>query len=114
MIVTALKYSERYFINFLKELELILKGCKTNDQISQEKLYRQFYPAFFALCKTFFSDNHDILTALNNGMLKVFANIHLYDSSKGIFFNWAYTVVRNAALTLLRDKQKTNAYLRIE
>ena len=59
----------------------------------------------FALCKCFFSDNHDILTAVNNGMLKVFKNIHQYDPSKGDFFNWAYTTVRNAALTLIRDKK---------
>ncbi|MBZ5856796.1 RNA polymerase sigma factor [Flavihumibacter profundi] len=76
-----------------------------NDRKSQEKLYKQFYPAFFALCKTFFSDNHDILTALNNGMLKIFRNIGQYDPSRGEFFNWCYTIIRNAALTLVRDKR---------
>jgi len=38
-------------------------------------------------------------------MLKVFKHIHEYDPSKGSFFNWAYTSVRNAALTLIRDKK---------
>ena len=38
-------------------------------------------------------------------MLKVFKNINQYDESKGKFFNWAYTTVRNAALTLVRDKK---------
>jgi RNA polymerase sigma factor (sigma-70 family) len=86
-------------------LDKLIEGCKKNDPQSQEKLYKQFYPAMFALCKCFFSDNHDILTAVNNGMLKVFRNIHQYDPSKGDFFNWAYTTVRNAALTLIRDKK---------
>lgn len=85
----------------------ILDGCRNNDPQSQEKLYRQFYPAMFALCKCFFSDKHDILTAVNNGMLKVFRNIHRYDPAKGDLFNWAYTTVRNAALTLIRDKKTT-------
>lgn len=83
----------------------ILEGCKKNDRRSQEKLYRQFYPALFALCKMFFEDNHDIITALNNGMMKVFKNIEKYDATKGDFFNWTYTSVRNAALTLIRDKK---------
>jgi RNA polymerase sigma factor (sigma-70 family) len=86
-------------------LDKLLEGCKKNDPQSQEKLYKEFYPAMFALCKCFFTDNHDILTAVNNGMLKVFRNIHQYDPAKGDFFNWAYTIVRNAALTLIRDKK---------
>ena len=94
----------------LEDLNYIVEGCKRNDQASQEKLYRQFYPAFFALCKTFFTDNHDIITAVNNGMMKVFKNITQYDSSKGEFFNWAYTTVRNAALTLIRDKKPNLTY----
>ena len=91
----------------MEDISHIIEGCKNQDQLSQEKLYRQFYPALFALCKTFFVDDHDILTALNNGMLRVFKNIEQYDESKGAFFNWVYTIVRNAALTLIRDK-KTN------
>ncbi|MEO8414944.1 MAG: sigma-70 family RNA polymerase sigma factor [Ginsengibacter sp.] len=82
-----------------------IEGCKRQDRLSQEKLYRQFYPALFALCKTFFEDNHEIVTALNNGMLKVFKNIDQYNAGKGTFFNWVYTVVRNAALTEIRNKK---------
>lgn len=71
------------------------------------------YPALFALCKTFFDEKHDILTALNNGMLKVFKNIAQYDAAKGTFFNWAYTIVRHAALTIVRDA-KTNEDLKYD
>lgn len=38
-------------------------------------------------------------------MLKVFKNIEQYDTTKGKFFNWVYTVVRNAALTEVRNKK---------
>jgi RNA polymerase sigma factor (sigma-70 family) len=81
----------------------IIEGCKRNDRLSQEKLYRQFYPGLFALCKKFFPDNHDTLTSLNNGMLNVFKNIGMYDPAKGELFNWAYTIVRNAAITHLKS-----------
>jgi RNA polymerase sigma factor (sigma-70 family) len=96
----------------LDDISHIIEGCKKNDRLSQEKLYRQFYPALFALCKTFFENNHDILTALNNGMLRVYKNIERFDQNKGTFFNWVYTIVRNAALTLVRDK-KTETHLEL-
>lgn len=57
------------------------------------------------MCKHFFDDKQDVVTALNNGMLNVYKRIGQYDATKGDFFNWIYTVVRNAALTLLRDKK---------
>ena len=94
----------------MENQENILEGCKRNDRISQEKLYRQFYPGLFALCKKFFDQNHDILTALNNGMMNVYKNIDLYDKTKGELFNWAYTIVRNAALTHLRNKMNTTEH----
>jgi RNA polymerase sigma factor (sigma-70 family) len=83
--------------------ELIIK-CLDNDRVAQEKLYRKFYPALFLLCRKFFKDENDALEALNDGMLRVFKNIGQYNNTKGEFFNWVYTVVRNAAL----DKLKNN------
>ncbi|MND67021.1 ECF RNA polymerase sigma factor SigM [compost metagenome] len=96
----------------LKSLVDIVKGCKRNERISQEKLYRQFYPGLFALCRKFFDDEQDIITALNNGMLNVYKNIDQYDSAKGELFTWAYTIVRNAALTHLRNN--SNKPLNVE
>jgi RNA polymerase sigma factor (sigma-70 family) len=86
-------------------LKEIIEGCKRNDRVSQEKLYRQFYPGFYALCKKFFTNQHDILTALNDGMLNVFRNIGQFDPEKGDLFNWAYTIVRNAAISLLSSQK---------
>ncbi len=94
----------------MTDIEYIIEGCKRNDQQCQEKLYRQFYPALFALCKTFFQDKDDIVTALNNGMLRVYTNINQYEAGKGDFFNWVYTIVRNAALTQVRDKKVNLTY----
>ncbi len=87
----------------MEEQEEIIEGCKRNDRHSQEKLYRQFYAGMFALCKKYFKDNENALTALNNGMLTVFKNIGKYDTAKGSLFNWIYTIVRNSALTHLRN-----------
>jgi RNA polymerase sigma factor (sigma-70 family) len=73
--------------------------------MSQEKLYKFFYPYMYSLCKNYFDEPHDIVTAINNGMMKVFKTIDQYDSSKGQLQNWVYTSVKNAALTLIRDNK---------
>jgi RNA polymerase sigma-70 factor (ECF subfamily) len=90
-----------------ENLQHIIKGCIKKNPVWQEKLYRLYYPALYLVCKTFFSEKHDIISALNNGMLRVYANIHLYDAGKGSLYGWMHTVVRNAALTYLRDSKKT-------
>ncbi len=90
----------------MERIDQIIQGCKKQNQVSQELLYREFYPALYTLCKTFFSDPDDIITSLNNGMIRVFKNIDLFDPSKGSIFNWIYTAVRFAALTHLKNKKK--------
>ena len=75
-----------------------------NERLSQEKLYKQLYPYYFALCKKYLPNKHDALTALNNGMLKMFKNIDKYDCSLGDFFTWGYSIVRYSALSLIREK----------
>lgn len=37
--------------------------------------------------------------------MKVYRNITAFDGSKGSLFNWAYTIVRNAALDQLKKKR---------
>jgi RNA polymerase sigma factor (sigma-70 family) len=82
--------------NLTDDLNILLKGCVKYDRRCQEKLYQRFYPDLFALCNKFFDDEHDIITALNNGMMNAFNNIKQYDAAKGTLQGWVYTVVRNA------------------
>lgn len=89
----------------LNDLEEIIEGCKRRETLYQEKLYRRFYPALYTLCKTYFTHEHDIITALNNGMLRVFAQIDKYDGERGSLYSWLHAVVRNTALTYLRDSK---------
>lgn len=89
----------------LTEQALIIKGCTQNDRVSQEKLYMQMYPALRNLCQRFFDDEHEIITAINNGMLRAFKNIEQYDVAKSELPTWIYAIVRNETLTLIRNKK---------
>ncbi len=98
-MIEALNFNLQHTLN---DLQILIQQCAANNRRSQEKLYLEFYPALFLLCKKFFADDHEALGALNDGMLKVFKNISAYNSGKGDFFNWLYTVVRNTALDKLK------------
>jgi len=76
-------------------------------------LYLQFYPAMYNLCNKFFDDEQDIITALNNGMLRVYKNIDQFDINKAELFTWMYTIIRNSALTLIRDKKNKQSFVEI-
>lgn len=39
-------------------------------------------------------------------MLRAFQHIHQFDPAKGPLFNWLYTIVRNAALTQVRNRNE--------
>jgi len=88
----------------LDDLQQLINDCAANNRLSQEKLYRRFYPALFVLCNRFFADNHQALEALNDGMLKVYKQLQQYDTEKGSFFNWMYTIIRNTALDKLKAR----------
>lgn len=80
----------------------LINDCTANNRLSQEKLYRMFYPSLILLCKRFFKQDHEAIEAVNDGMMKVFKKIDSYDAAKGEFFNWVYTIVRNTALDKIR------------
>jgi len=61
-----------------------------------------FYPSLMLLCKRFFANDHEAIETVNDGMMKVFKKAGTYDASKGDFFNWAYTIVRNTALDKIK------------
>jgi RNA polymerase sigma factor (sigma-70 family) len=56
------------------------------------------YDDLYNLCNRFFTDDQEIVSAINNGMLRVFKN-------KASITTWIYTIVRNEALTIVRNKK---------
>ncbi len=87
----------------MAELQEIISGCIQQNRASQEKLYKLYYPALFLLCKKYFPENHQSLTVLNDGMMKVYRNISTFDPAKGTLFNWMYTIISNECFSAIRS-----------
>ena len=84
----------------------IISGCKKDDRKAQEKLYRNYYRAMMTVCLRYTRNDEDAVEVLNNGFLKVFRNIHRYESGQATLYTWIRTIVVNSCLDFIKKKQK--------
>ncbi len=82
----------------------IIDGCKRQKQLFQEQLYKNYYGLFLKVCMRYANDIHDAEQLLNDGFLKIFANIIKYEG-KGSFIGWMRRIVVNTCLDYIKSKQ---------
>lgn len=95
------------------DIELI-SGCLVNDRQAQERLYKQFYGPMTSICMRYTRNEEDAIEVLHNGFLKVFKNIHTYDSGKASLYTWIRTIVVHSAIDFLRQKERNFSSVDIE
>ncbi|MFT4062425.1 MAG: RNA polymerase sigma factor [Edaphocola sp.] len=83
--------------------QAIIDGCRQNDRTLQEHLYKKYYSLFLKLCARYARDMHDAEQLMQDGFLKIFNNIHLYEG-KGSFEGWMRRIVVNTCLDYLKSK----------
>lgn len=59
-----------------------------------------------SICLRYTRNDSDAVEALNNGFLKVFRNIHLFDYSKAGLYTWIRTIMVNSAIDFVRQYHK--------
>ncbi len=96
-------------------LTQLIQRCMQNDRSAQAELYKQFHGKMLGVCLRYFSNRDDALAALNQGFLKIFKNLQLYNSAND-FKGWAYRIVQNTAIDQVRtqirkDKQMPSSDL---
>jgi RNA polymerase sigma-70 factor (ECF subfamily) len=87
------------------ELEDIIKGCKEQDERSQDSLYSRFSPLFYAICLRYLKDRDDAQDVLHDSFIKVFDKISSF-SGEGSFEGWMKRILVNNCLNFLKDKKK--------
>ena len=91
----------------LSELDII-EGCRRNNRMHQEYLYKKYYSLFLKLCARYARDMHDAEQLMQDGFLKIFNHINDY-SGKGSFEGWMRRIVVNTCLDYLKSKYLKNA-----
>jgi RNA polymerase sigma-70 factor (ECF subfamily) len=86
----------------------LLEGCKAGKSKFQELLYKRFFSFAMGICIRYTPNTNDALEVVNDAFLKVFENIHSYDTTRP-FNSWFSKVIVNSAIDSFRKTQKFHA-----
>ena len=87
-----------------KEESILLKKARVNSQEAQQKLFTQHSPKMLSVCRQYIKDLHYAEEIMLNGFLKVFTNLHKFES-KGSFEGWVRRIMINESISFLRKRK---------
>lgn len=96
-------------VEMKEELKQIIEGCIRNERKYQEKLFEIYYGKMLMVCRRYTKDEDSAQEILQNGFIKVFEKVELFDF-KGSFDGWVRRIVANTAIDAIR-KSKRMPYL---
>lgn len=85
--------------------EIMLKGCLENNAASQETLYTRLSPKMLGVCYRFAKNREDAEDMLQEGFIKVFAQIHQY-RNEGALEGWIRRIVVHTCINILKKNKK--------
>lgn len=87
--------------------EAILAGCLNNDQVAQRELYLKYSPKMLSVCYRFAHSREDAEDMLQEGFIKVYTQIHTFQS-KGAFEGWIRRIMVHTCINHLKKNKKFN------
>ncbi len=85
--------------------EALVQGLKAHSQQAFATLYDNYSGAMLGVINTIVGNIDDAENLLQDSFVKIWKNIHQYDSTKGRLFTWLITICRNTALNFLRSHE---------
>ncbi len=92
------------------KLELLLKGCRAGNRLSQKTLYKHYYGYAMSIALRYCKQKEEAHEILNDGFLKIFNNLDKYDSTYP-FKPWLSKVIVNAAIDYYKKHHKQTKIL---
>ncbi len=93
--------------------QCIIEGCRRKDRKAQKELYHCYYGFAMKICLRYANDREEALELVNDGFMKVFTKLHLYEP-KYFFKSWLSTVMIHTAIDHYRKKIKMQRMEEIE
>ena len=87
--------------------DAILQGCLRNDTTAQRELYNRYSPKMLSVCYRFAHHREDAEDMLQEGFIKVFSQIHTFQS-KGAFEGWIRRIIVHTCINHLKKNKKFN------
>ncbi|PCJ82410.1 MAG: RNA polymerase subunit sigma-70 [Flavobacteriales bacterium] len=88
------------------ELEKLIKGCVKGERKCQQKIYELYYGKMLGVCLRYAGNRDDAKDILQDGFIKVFANIKNYNWS-GPFEGWVRRIIVNTAIDVFRKNRSS-------
>ncbi|HEV2353897.1 MAG TPA: sigma-70 family RNA polymerase sigma factor [Puia sp.] len=92
--------------------EAILQGCLKNVATAQRELYNRYSPKMLAVCYRFAHNREDAEDMLQEGFIKVFSQMHTFQS-KGAFEGWIRRIIVHTCINNLKKNKRFNESLDI-
>ena len=92
-----------------EELRFIILGCMRQDREAQRKLYYHFFKEMYAYVRKFINDEDKAEEVLNNGFLRVFKKIDMYNGT-GSLAGWVKRIMFNSAYDYIKANKKDRLY----
>ena len=95
------------------DLVAVLDGCRKGSASSQKLLFENFYGLAKNISLRYAGANDEVDEMINDGFLKVFANISKYDQTQS-FEAWFRTVLVRSCIDYYRKNSKKVGFIDIE
>ena len=99
----------------LQDEENLVRALRAGSSSAFTRLYDSYSPALFGVLLRVIKDQQRAEDLLQDAFVKIFSNIHTYNSEQGRLFTWMLSITRNLALDELRVskvKQSAQSHLR--
>lgn len=87
--------------------EAILQGCLQNKAAAQKALYEKYSAKMLAVCYRYAHNREDAEDMLQEGLIKVFSQIHTFEN-RGSLEGWIRRIVVHTCINNLKKNKKFN------
>jgi RNA polymerase sigma factor (sigma-70 family) len=89
----------------------ILEACEKNDRRAQKKLYELCFRMHMGVCYSYYGNEEDARSALNNAFLKICQHLSSIDGNVKVFYSWSRKVVVNSIIDDFRKQKRLKEHI---
>ena len=101
-----------------QQLLHIVQGCVKANRQSQKVFYKRYYGYAMAICMRYCNSHEDALEIVNDGFLKIFKNIEIfnsrYENYEASLIGWMKSIMIHTAIDYFRKSSKNKVVDEIE
>ncbi len=94
-------------------LDEVLDGCLKNKGSAQRQLYEKYYGFAKSICLRYASNGEEAVEMVNDGFLKVFSRLHLFDRAQS-FEAWFKTVIVRTSIDYYRKNHAKVGFVDVD